>query len=78
MHVTKLPLAYHFRVGSARQRPTGNSALHRTSSDPELQRMIQQVQDVLPDIPAAVILEDLGMTIRRDTSNKLVYEDLSM
>ncbi|XP_048745570.1 lipid droplet-regulating VLDL assembly factor AUP1-like [Ostrea edulis] len=59
---------------SARQRPTGNSALHRTSSDPELQRMIQQVQDVLPDIPAAVILEDLEKTREVDLTITNILE----
>lgn len=47
-------------LGKAMQRSTGSLPSNRSVSDPELQRMVQQVQDVLPDIPAPAILKDLG------------------
>lgn len=52
------------------QKSTESLPSNRSVSDPELQRMVQQVQDVLPDIPAPAILKDLG---RSAPAKKTMY-----
>ncbi|XP_062607747.1 lipid droplet-regulating VLDL assembly factor AUP1-like, partial [Saccostrea cucullata] len=50
------------------------AASHRSSSDPELQRMVQLVRDVLPDTAEAVILKDLEKTREVDLTITNILE----
>lgn len=58
----------------AMQRSVGSLPSDRSISDPELQRMVQQVQDVLPDIPAPAILKDLEKTREVDLTITNILE----
>nr|XP_022289577.1 ancient ubiquitous protein 1-like [Crassostrea virginica] len=56
------------------QRPIGSLSSNRSVSDPELQRMMQQVLDVLPDTPASIILQDLEKTREVDLTITNILE----